>query len=160
MLHPMSDRWGGDERRAAVPYPRPGPPASLPVTIPGWQPAPVSYQEPAVLASGWLRLASYLLEGLLAFATLGIGWLVWALVVGGEGRTPAKQLLGLRVVDAGTGRPAGFLTMLLLRGIVGGIVAGFVFPLTLGILALMPFWDARRQTIFEKVSGTVVITGR
>jgi uncharacterized RDD family membrane protein YckC len=107
-----------------------------------------------------LRLASYLLEGLLAFVTLGIGWLVWALVVVGEGRTPAKQLLGLRVVDAATGRPAGFLTMLLLRGLIGGILAAFVFPLTLGILVLMPFWDRRRQTIFEKVSGTVVIAGR
>lgn len=125
-----------------------------------WQPAPPVPHRPAVLASGWLRLASYLLEGLLAFVTLGIGWLVWALVVVGEGRTPAKQLLGLRVVDAATGRPAGFLTMLLLRGLIGGIVAAFVFPLTLGILVLMPLWDRRRQTIFEKVSGTVVIAGR
>ncbi|MFM8380711.1 MAG: hypothetical protein ACKOA6_01785, partial [Actinomycetota bacterium] len=63
---------------------------------------------PATIASPWLRLAAYLLEAVLQTVTLGIGWLIWAAIVAGNGQTPAKQLLRMRVVGASEPRPVGF----------------------------------------------------
>lgn len=109
------------------------------------------------LASPWLRLGAYLLEGVLSIVTLGIGWLIWAAMTAGNGQTPAKKLLGLRVIKNDSQRPAGFATMLFLRGLIAGIVASLAITFTLGILLFMPFWDKRRQNIWDKVSGTVVV---
>ena len=41
------------------------------------------------LASRWLRLGSAIFEPLLAVMTLGIGWVIWALMIVGRGQTPA-----------------------------------------------------------------------
>lgn len=73
------------------------------------------------------------------------------------GQTPAKKLLNIRVIDAATLQPVTMGRMFWVRGLLGGLVAWFAFTLTLGVLALMPFWDKRNQTVFEKVSGTLVV---
>ncbi len=44
-----------------------------------------------------------------------------------------------------------------MRGLVGGLVAGFASTFTLGILVFMPFWDKNRQNIWDKVSATYVV---
>lgn len=44
------------------------------------------------------RLGGYFLDLALAIITLGIGWVIWSLVVWRNGLTPAKQLLKMRVV--------------------------------------------------------------
>jgi uncharacterized RDD family membrane protein YckC len=44
------------------------------------------------------RLGGYLLDLALAILTLGIGWVIWSLVVWRHGLTPAKQILKMRVV--------------------------------------------------------------
>jgi uncharacterized RDD family membrane protein YckC len=44
------------------------------------------------------RLGGYFLDLGLAILTLGIGWVIWSLVVWRKGLTPAKQILKLRVV--------------------------------------------------------------
>lgn len=44
------------------------------------------------------RLGGYFLDLALMIVTLGIGWLIWSLVVWGQGLTPAKQILKMRVV--------------------------------------------------------------
>jgi len=36
--------------------------------------------------------------------TLGIGWIIWSLVVWGQGQTPGKQIVKLRVYDKTTGK--------------------------------------------------------
>ena len=41
-------------------------------------------------ASPGRRLGGYLLEYVLAIVTLGIGWIVWFIVVAPRGQTPAK----------------------------------------------------------------------
>lgn len=89
--------------------------------------------------------------------TLGIGWVIWALMIVGRGQTPAKALLHLRVVDAGSLRPVGFARMFWVREIVAGIVAGLAIPLTLGVLLFMPFWDRRNQNLWDKISSTYVV---
>jgi uncharacterized RDD family membrane protein YckC len=104
------------------------------------------------------RLGAFFLEPLLALVTLGIGWLIWASMTAGDGQTPAKRLMGQRVVDAQTMRPVGFGKMFWVRGLVAGFVAYFAILFTIGIILFMPFWDARRQNIWDKISGTYVVS--
>ena len=54
------------------------------------------------LASFQHRLGALFLDAALALVTLGIGWIIWSLVVWGEGQTPAKKILKLRVYAAET----------------------------------------------------------
>ena len=89
--------------------------------------------------------------------TLGIGWVIWALMIVGRGQTPAKALLNLRVIDTASLRPVSFVRMFWVREIVAGIVAGLAIPLTLGVLLLMPFWDRRNQNLWDKISSTYVV---
>ena len=87
------------------------PPPPLPVAAPGER------QHSAVLAalaaqssprehlrpvSGWGRLVAALLEPILMVVTLGVGWLIWAVIISGGGQTPAKQVMRHRVVLYGT----------------------------------------------------------
>jgi uncharacterized RDD family membrane protein YckC len=155
---------------AAYPPPAHQPPAYQP---PGYQPP--GYQPPAypppgsptfgapvlppnvAVANPWARLGSYLLEALLATVTLGIGWLIWAAMIGGTGQTPAKRLLHHRVIRADTLRPAGLGRMFWVRGILAGLVANVAVTCTLGVLLFMPFWDKRRQNLWDKVSNTYVV---
>lgn len=104
------------------------------------------------------RIGAWLLESVLATVTLGIGWLIWAAMLAGEGQTPAKKLLGMRVRRADTGGAASFGTMLFMRGIVGYFIASLAYTFTLGILALMPLWDKRNQSVTDKVSTCVVVS--
>ena len=75
------------------------------------------------LASQGRRLGGYVLDLVLFVVTLGIGWLIWLLVVGRRGQSPGKQLLNLRVVRE-DGSAAG-LGWMLLREIVLKII---LFP--------------------------------
>jgi uncharacterized RDD family membrane protein YckC len=109
------------------------------------------------LTSPVKRIGSMLLDGALIIVTLVIGWCIWAAFTAPNGQTPGKKLLDIRVVDSQSAQPVGFSTMFFLRGLIGGVVAQIVFTFTLGVLAFMPFWDKRNQTIYEKVSGTLVV---
>lgn len=44
------------------------------------------------------RLGGFFLDLALALVTLGIGWIIWSLLIWREGLTPAKQILKMRVV--------------------------------------------------------------
>ena len=113
--------------------------------------------EELITVSPWARLGAYLLEQLLILVTLGIGWIIWALTLGGKGQTPAKKLLNQTVVDINTGQPLGLGRMFWIRGLVAGLVTGIAIPLTLGILLFMPLWDSNNQNLWDKVSGSYVI---
>ena len=52
------------------------------------------------------RLGALLLDGLLFFLTLVVGYIIWWLIVLRRGQTPGKQLLGIRAVRR-DGNPAG-----------------------------------------------------
>ena len=56
------------------------------------------------LSSVGKRFGGYLLELVLFIVTLGIGWLIWMLVILGRGQTPAKQIMNMRVVEEATGQ--------------------------------------------------------
>ena len=164
---PSQQRWWnglvwGDQTQATLP-PMPAPYASTPQYV---APAPyVSYQDvasPTALArlptvSPFGRLGAYLLDVLLLVVTLFIGWLIWAGTLADKGQTPAKKILGHRVVMDYTGQPASFARMLFLRGILGGMVANLIIPVTLGIVLLLPFVDKQNRNFWDHLSSTRVV---
>lgn len=122
-------------------------------------PQPESHSEPrgvGVTGPG-RRVLSFLLDAALVSVTLGIGWAIWASMTAPNGQSPAKRLLKIRVIDAVQLQPLGFARMFFVRGVLANFLALVAFTFTLGILALMPFWDRRSQTIYEKISNTLVV---
>ncbi len=112
------------------------------------------------------RVAAYLLDIVLFPRLLVIGWVIWALIIFGRGQTPAKQLLGIRVVRAdGTWSDWGW-TLLREFGIkilVGNIIAAALGGIGLIVYLanlLWAFWDKDRQTLHDKIMKTVVIDDR
>ncbi len=120
--------------------------------------APNTILPPGVsVANPWIRLGSYILEGILMLITLGIGWLIWGAMTAGSGQTPAKRVLKLRVIGASSLTPVGFAKMFWVRGFLAGIVAQLAILCTLGVLLFMPFWDKRKQNLWDKISSTYVV---
>lgn len=105
------------------------------------------------------RLGAALLDAVLVFVTLGIGWLIWTLITWGSGQTPAKQLLHQVVADARTGQPFTWGRMFLREFVVRGLLFGLANVFTLGVFGLvdvlMVFREDRR-TLHDLVSGSVV----
>jgi uncharacterized RDD family membrane protein YckC len=109
------------------------------------------------LVTNGKRFGAYLLESVLGFITLGIGWLIWALIVWRDGLTPAKQLLGMRCVNADSGEAATWGTMAL-REIVGkGILGSITFGITTIVSAFMILFGEKRQGIWDLIATTVVV---
>ena len=61
--------------------------------------------------------------------TFGIGWFIWSLIIWGQGQTPGKQILKMRVYDKTTSKPAKWGQM---------AIREFLLPLTITIVVL-PF---------------------
>ena len=72
----------------------------------------------------------------------------WGYLQGRNGSTLGKRLLKFKVVGEKTGQPIGF-------GM--SIVRQFTHILELGVGYLLPLWDAKRQTIADKIMGTVCL---
>lgn len=106
------------------------------------------------------KFASTLLELALLVLTLGVGWCLWALMVSWKGQTPARHVLGTRVVSARDGRPLGIGGMIFDRGIFGSLVQLLSIVLTLSFTAFIPIWDDRNQTVCDKMSGSIVVNDR
>ncbi|HYI16956.1 MAG TPA: RDD family protein [Thermomicrobiales bacterium] len=102
------------------------------------------------------RLLAATLDFVLGIVTLGIGWLIWALIVHKDGMTPGKQLLGMRVVKTDTGLATSWMYTFLREWIVKDII---IFG-TLGIGLLWILWDSQNQTLYDKILGTVVVDDR
>jgi uncharacterized RDD family membrane protein YckC len=96
-------------------------------------------------------LAQYLLEIGLFFVTLGIGYCIWFLIILGQGQTPGKQVLKLRVYDATTGSPARWGHMFIRE-------LGLYFALGIATLApaLLLYPDSL-LSIFDLVYYVVII---
>ncbi len=140
------------------PTPEQSPPAPPPPGAAAPPPPSTVGSPHGEVAGVGIRFASYLLDGLLMVVTLYIGWLIWAAITAGEGRTPGKKLLGLTVIDQATGQPITWAKYVFLRGILfWGFIAPLAFTFTLGVLALMPLWDKRNQTIVDKMSNCTVV---
>ncbi len=80
------------------------------------------------------RLGAYALDAVLSVLTLGIGWLIWSVIVWGEGQTPGKKILKIRVRHFETGAVATWghmavrellvpLTVVIASSLTSGIAA-------------------------------------
>lgn len=88
------------------------------------------------------------LIGMLVYLALAIFWLY---LTGRDGQSPGKKVIGIKVLDANTGQTIGGG-----RGIIRAI-AHFVDGLICYIGYLFPLWDKKKQTIADKIIGTVVV---
>ncbi|HZC41965.1 MAG TPA: RDD family protein [Streptosporangiaceae bacterium] len=129
---------------------------------------------PASAYANWgQRVGAYLLDGLPAWVLIGIGslfashsfliyllfvlaalaWLVYNrwIQMGNTGQSLGKRTLGIRLVKETTGEPIG-AGMAFVRDI-----CHFVDSIICYIGWLFPLWDAKRQTLADKIVGTVVV---
>jgi uncharacterized RDD family membrane protein YckC len=108
------------------------------------------------LASVGRRIGAFFLAILLYVLTLGIGYVIWGLIVWGRGQTPALQVLGMRCWRPETQRVAGWWWMAL-REIVGGFIESFFsFIGVIGSFTLMAV-GRERKCIHDYIAGTVVL---
>jgi len=115
----------------------------------------------APVSSAGRRFGAFLLDGLLAIVTLGIGWLIWSLVLWSKGQSPGKSLLGMRCIRSDTGQVATWGTMAL-RELVGKYILGNItFGITTLVSAVMILIDnERHEGIWDKIASTVVVDDR
>jgi uncharacterized RDD family membrane protein YckC len=103
------------------------------------------------------RLGAIVLDAVLMVLTLGIGWIIWSMIVWSEGQTPAKKILKLRTLNYTNARSAGWghmaireglipITVSIAASITGGIgsiawiVVEIVFYFTKGQRTLRDYW--------------------
>jgi len=108
------------------------------------------------LASVGRRIGAYFLALPLAIITLGIGYIVWGLIVWGNGQTPALQVLGMRCWRPETNRVAGFWYMAL-REIPGRIIDGILSFVTLITSFVLMCTGRERKALHDWIAGTVVL---
>jgi uncharacterized RDD family membrane protein YckC len=108
------------------------------------------------LASSGRRIGAYFLAIPLAIVTLGIGYIIWGLIVWANGQTPALQVLGMRCWRPEDGRVPGFWWMAL-REIVGRIAEGILSVITLLISFILMLSRPDRRCLHDLVAGTVVL---
>ncbi|MFM8601180.1 MAG: RDD family protein [Actinomycetota bacterium] len=133
----------------AFPPPPPPPSWSGGSSSPGASPAvaPVSVGT---------RVAASLLDVLLMIVTLGIGWIIWAVVLLKQSTSPAKKMMGLVIVDVNTGAPAT-MTQMVLREIVGKWVLGSVTGVVTLASFVMLFVTPNRQAVWDYIGTSTVV---
>ena len=110
------------------------------------------------------RVAAYILDIVLFFVTLIIGYIIWWLFTLSRGQTPGKRLVGIRVMrtDGNTSEWGWtfireFIVKIALFGAAGNTVALGIPPI---VDLLWAFWDKDRQTLHDKIMKTVVVDDR
>lgn len=112
------------------------------------------------------RFGAALLESALALVTLGIGWFIWWLTLIGRGLTPARQILGLRIVDAKNMLPVSN-SQVFLRGFVVYFLAFSALTSALSLVMFGAGWlftivsallvfRSSHQTLWDQITGTTV----
>ena len=97
------------------------------------------------------RLAQLFLEYGLFIVTLGVGYIVWFWISLGNGQTPGKQVLKLRVYNATNGKPAQWGHMFIRE-------LGLYFAI--GIATLVPaflFYPGALLTVFDLIYYVVIL---
>jgi uncharacterized RDD family membrane protein YckC len=108
------------------------------------------------LASVGRRIGAWFLAIPLAIVTLGIGYIIWGLIVWGNGQTPALQVLGMRCWRPETNRVPGFWYMAL-REVVGRFLEGILSLITEITSFVLMLAGRERKTIHDYIAGTVVL---
>jgi uncharacterized RDD family membrane protein YckC len=90
---------------------------------------------PMRYASFQHRLGAYALDIAISALTFGIGWLVWSFIVWGEGQTPGKKILKIRVRNFDTGAVATWGHMAV-RELLVPLAVAIAVGLTSGLAAV------------------------
>jgi uncharacterized RDD family membrane protein YckC len=113
-----------------------------------------------------------LLDAVLLFVTLGIGWVIWSLFTWKNGQSPAKKILKIRVFSAVSHQPISWSHMAiyeLLFGLAVAMICSFINFLTFGLLGSLSyfvFWvtdfcwywkDGKKRTIRDNVVKVLVV---
>ena len=114
------------------------------------------------------RLGAYLLDFVLVFLTLFIGYIIWWLFTLQWGQTPGKQILGIRVIRM-DGTESGWWWTFIREFVVKGLGVGVVNAI-IGLVIAIPIftfldlmwaiWDKNRQALHDKVMNTIVVDDR
>lgn len=154
------------EAPGAAPSPPPPPPAPQAAGTYGWSQVPAGMyvdQNSGVLIPNGTQLAgvgrrigAYFLAIPLVIVTLGIGYLVWGVILWGQGQTPTYKVLGMRCWRPQTGRVAGWWWMAL-REIIGRLVEGILGFIT-ELVSLVLFLSTKEhRSLHDMIAGTVVL---
>ena len=108
------------------------------------------------LATIGRRVGAFFLGIGLAIITLGIGYIIWGLIVWANGQTPALQVLGMRCWRPETGRVAGWWWMAL-REIVGHIAEQALNLITYLVSFILMVVTRERKSLHDFIAGTVVL---
>jgi uncharacterized RDD family membrane protein YckC len=108
------------------------------------------------LASRGRRIGAYFLAIPLVIITLGIGYVVWGLIVWARGQTPALQVLGMRCWRPDDNRVPGFWWMAL-REVVGVLLESILGIITEATSFILMLATRERKAIHDYVAGTVVL---
>jgi uncharacterized RDD family membrane protein YckC len=108
------------------------------------------------LATVGRRIGAFFLAIPLSIVTLGIGYVIWGIVLWGRGQTPALQVLGMRCWRPETGRIAGWWWMAF-REIIGRIAEGILSIITLLISFILMMSGKERKCLHDLIAGTVVL---
>ncbi|OIJ64082.1 RDD family protein [Streptomyces mangrovisoli] len=108
-----------------------------------------------------VRFVAQLLNVLLIFVTLGIGWLVWAMITWStDAANPAQKLMGLTLVKKDTGARLTWGDMFVRNFLLGGLVMGFLSTITLTIalwVNLFKIFGSEKQNLVDSMAGSVVV---
>jgi uncharacterized RDD family membrane protein YckC len=159
--------WPGQEQAQAQGLPQAPPvPAGYGYGQYGGQPAPAGMYldqqsglmlpQGTQLATPGRRIGAFFLAIPLFIITLGIGYLIWGLIIWANGQTPALQVLGMRCFRPETNRVAGFWWMAL-RETIGRFLGGILGIFTEAISFIFMLTRSDRKTIHDLVAGTVVL---
>ncbi len=108
------------------------------------------------LAGVGRRIGAYFLAIPLAIVTLGIGYVIWGLIVWGRGQTPALQVLGMRCWRPETGRVPTWWWMAL-REVIGSLAEGILSIISLLISFILMLTSKDRRCLHDIIAGTVVL---
>ena len=100
------------------------------------------------------RLFADLLDVVLFFLTLIIGYLIWWLIVLQRGQTPGKQLLGIRAIKRDR-QPAGWWTTFV-REVVKTVAHSFVIGFFADAILLL-IDDTEHRSLSDRVADTLIV---
>ncbi len=131
-----------------------GPAAGLPL----YQHQPSGLLLPAgtYLAGTGRRVGAFFLSIVLSVVTLGIGYVIWGVIVWGRGQTPTLQVLGMRCWRPESARVAGWGWMAL-REIIGRLVEGILSIITSLLSFILFLARPDHRSLHDMVAGTVVV---
>lgn len=103
-------------------------------------------------AGFWIRFLAIIIDGIFSWVLLGLGWLVNIYLVGTQGYSIGKKILGLKVIKENGKCPIG-----LVDALIREVVGKFISAIILGIGFLMIAFDPKKQGLHDKIAKTYVV---